>query len=472
VISVGIALAAVGWIVSLVTIPFILLSNKRPAGVLAWLWAVLLFPYFGAFCYLVFGSERVYRRHLRRRRKAHVRRNEIGEQPLPDGLDKGDSDLGELLSNLNIFSSSRYEEAELLVGGGAFYAALEKLILGARTSIFVEFFIWRNDEYGQRMLKLLVGAARRGVKVCVIVDEMGSLSLPRGFFNELLKAGGKFSWFNALHLLRNRWAFSLRNHRKIQIIDGHTAFVGGMNLGREYMGVDVSHGSWQDMQVRVTGPVVVSLTQTFFEDWHFATKEDLNNALPFKKVVPTTSTSGLVQVVEDGPDSCRHPIIHSSLAILNAAQKSVWIAAGYFFPQEPLLSGLRMAAMRGVDVRILIPAKTDHPYLVIGARSYYEELLSHGVRLFEYSRGTHHAKVVVMDKKWVSIGSANFDIRSMRLNFELNLLFQAPDLASEVVAVLEKDFAHSKEIKLETFKMRSIWVKLAENTSRLLGPVL
>lgn len=463
---------ASGWLMSLGTVPFIILSHKRPAGKLAWLWFVLLFPYFGPFCYLLFGSERIYRRHLRRRRNHSVRRGDIGEEVLPDNLSTSDQDLARVLSKLNIYSCSRVDTAELLVKAPAFYNSLHESIQQARSTIFIEFFIWRDDAHGLRLTNLLIEAAQRGVHVHVLADEMGCIYLSSNFFEKLRQAGGKFSWFNALHLMRNRWAFSLRNHRKLQIIDGTIAYVGGMNIGGEYMSEDPASGSWQDIQVKVTGPVVRSLSQTFYEDWNFATQENLTHEFPKVEPQESQTESRLVQVIEDGPDSTRHPMIHSMLAIFNSAQKKIWITAGYFFPEEPLLSALKLASMRGVDVRILIPAKSDHPYLVKGARFYYEELLSHGVRLYEYYCGTHHAKVILMDDNWVSIGSANFDIRSTRLNFELNLLFESPDLATTTRKVIEKDLAASIEIKLATFKERSTLTRLAENTCHLLGPLM
>jgi cardiolipin synthase len=399
-----------------------------------------------------------------------LRRKEDGEEPLPEHLSDSDKELAGLLSRLNILTSSRCDEANLLSGGAAFYSALEQEVKAARTSLYVEFFIWRADACGLWLLELLVEAARRGVKVRVMVDNMGSIGLPRSYFQPLVEAGGKFSWFNTRSLLWNRWTFNLRNHRKLQVIDGQIAFVGGMNLGREYRGEDPKLGEWSDLQLRVQGAVARKLQSVFEEDWYFATDEDLRDST--RPVSSSNVTGQLVQIIEDGPDSDRFPTMMSVVSLLNAARDRIWFTAGYFFPQEPLLSALTLCAARGVDVRILVPVKTEHPYIVKGARSYYEELLSSRVRIFEFACGTHHAKSILMDDRWLSVGSANLDIRSMRLNFELNLILHSPALAVQLEEIFLADFQKSKEVNLHHFRQRSTVERLIENSCRLFGPVL
>ncbi|HEY8967134.1 MAG TPA: phospholipase D-like domain-containing protein, partial [Candidatus Methylacidiphilales bacterium] len=251
-----------GYVLSLAVIPFILLANKRPAATLAWIWAVLLFPYAGPFFYLLMGSERMHRRRLRRRirERRRVSRHARANHPKDRarriaGDDPGLLDLVETLSAINSRPITTADEVALLVDGAAFYDALEAAIRSARKTIHMECFIWRDDAAGDRFRSLLVEAARRGVRVRLLLDEMGSGRLYRTYFRELSEAGGRFSWFGNVHPLRNRWTFGLRNHRKLQVIDGETAFVGGMNIGREYLGQDTALGPWHDLQVRVTGAV-------------------------------------------------------------------------------------------------------------------------------------------------------------------------------------------------------------------------
>ncbi len=455
---------------SILSTPFILLSKKKPASTLAWLWAVFLFPYLGPLAYVLLGSEQMYRKRLRRR---HDRRRQRSDRSIDHGMPKlppSDSELSALLSKINISPAGRFDEATLLFNAQQFYPALEKSITCARKFIYVEFYIWRNDSYGERLLKLLTEAARKGVRVHVIVDEVGSYFLSSSYFASLVASGGKFSWFNALNPLRNRWAFSLRNHRKLQIIDGETAFVGGMNLGREYMGEDPTFGEWRDVQIQLKGPVAQTLSQTFHDDWLFATGESTVESI--EQPIMEMDLRNPAHVIEEGPDSTKHPLILSTQAMFNVARRRVWITTGYFFPQEPLLSSLKLCAARGVDVRLLVGAKNPHPYIILGARCYYEELLSYGVKIFEYSNGTHHAKVMLVDDAWFSVGSANLDVRSMNLNFELNVTIYSQQCARLLEEYLARDFEASEQINLETFNSRSKWTRLSENLCRLTGPIV
>jgi cardiolipin synthase A/B len=465
-------IAVVGYGITLVTIPFILMAQKRPAGTLAWLWAVILFPYLAPLAYLVFGSEQIYRKRLlRRHRKQRQSKTQEAVLLFPS-LKRNDANLSQELTTLNLYPASSYHEAVLLLDAQEFYPALEKAINEALTSVHFEVFIWRDDAYGKRFLACLIAAAKRGVKVRLMLDELGCISIFQNTFADLRAAGGEFTWFNGLHPLHNRWAFSLRNHRKLQIIDGKIAFVGGMNIGREYMGEDPAVGSWRDVQIRLTGAVVTTLAETFRNDWFFAT----DRSLPAEKEAVESGEAPAADpfpahVIEEGPDSPTYPLVLSILTMLHRAQKRIWFTAGYFFPQEPLLSALKLCAARGVEVRILVGVKNDHRYIVLGARYYYEELLKYGVKIFEYAEGMHHAKIILLDDAWVSVGSANLDVRSMRLNFELNVALYSPKAVKQLQPYMEKDFACSEEIIYRTFVARSSGQRVLENLCRLIGPL-
>ncbi len=437
---------------------------------LSWLWGVFLFPYLGPLAYFIWGSERLYRRRLRKRTSAANRRDKVKELQLPNNFSAREQGLGKLLSQINIYPSSLYTNAEILLDAASFYPALAKEIQNARESIWIEFYIWKNDRWGNYFLQLLIEAAQRGVSVSLILDEIGCLGLSQKFFDPLKQAGGKFTWFNSIDMIQNRWTFALRNHRKLQIIDGKIAFVGGMNIGCEYAGEDPVSGTWRDIQLMIEGPVLSSLQETFLEDWHFATGETLTYS---QKEFPESSPSeNWIQVVDNGPDSPEQYMTLSMLALLHYSTERVWIAAGYFIPHEPLISAMKLCASRGVDVRILVAEASDHPYLVISARSYYEELLTYGIKIYEYSRGTHHAKAILVDEDICSIGSANMDIRSMRLNFELNLFFKSSEKAKYLEEIFEEDFKNSTQISLKTFLKRSIFEQMKENILRLIAPLL
>ncbi|HEV7868163.1 MAG TPA: cardiolipin synthase [Chthoniobacteraceae bacterium] len=466
-----------GYLLTLAVIPHVLLRNKPPVSTLAWIWAVILFPYIGPLFYFIFADDRVTRKKLEANAEMASagtraeRRITPQTQRLVDELPAKEKREVESLSRINGLAISSAEETRLLIGGAEFFAALADRIREAKHHVHIEFFIWRDDPRGREMRDHLTAAARRGIQVRVLLDQLGCFGLTRSFFREYEEAGGQFSWFRTAHPFRNRWTFNLRNHRKLQIIDGRHAFIGGMNMASEYAGEDPKIGPWQDVQLEVTGAAAKKLQMVFADDWFFAVEEKLLDPVYYPQ--PTNPQCVLVQPMPDGPDTSEDPIQMSLVAMLHAARHRVWLTAGYFVPNEPLLTSLKYAAARGTDVRLLISEKSDHPALVNVGRSYYEELLGYGVKVYEYERGINHAKVALIDDDWLMVGSANFDIRSMRLNFELNVLVRDPARAAELEKVLLQDFDQdSNQISLEEFRKRPFSQRFKESLTRPLAPLL
>ena len=470
------SLVWLGYLLTWAAIPHILMRNKPPASTLAWIWAVILFPYVGPIFYVVFGTDRLVRQKLRATRAMDAagareeRKSTARTEALLERLPVAEQPTVELLSRLNEFALSSAERTRLLIDGDQFFRALAERIDQACDHIHIEFYIWRNDPRGREMLSHLVAAARRGVEVRVLLDRVGCIRLRRSHFAPLVAAGGKFAWFRTAHPFRNRWTFSLRNHRKLQIIDGRHCFVGGMNMGREYASEDPAIGPWRDLQIEMTGSAARKFQMIFADDWFFATEEKLLDRRYYP--APENPQHLVVQPMTDGPDGVDDPIQMSIVLMLQTAQQRVWLTAGYFAPKEPLLTALQLAAARGVDVRMLISEKSDHPMLVNVGRSYYEELLRYGVKIYEYEAGINHAKVALIDEDWLMVGSANFDVRSMRLNFELNALVRDRARASDLERVLSGDFGRSTEIVLEQFSRRSRMQRLKESLVRPLSPLL
>lgn len=469
----------IGYGVSWVLIPSLLRRNKPPVSTLNWIWVLVFIPWLGALAYFLIGSDRLARRHLSKSRQlgaggAAVKRaagHDGALGALWDSLESADRATADLLSSVNDSPASAADEVELLVDAQKFYPALIEAMGQARCYLHVEFYIFRADAPSQAILEALTAAARRGVEVRLLCDRLGSLRTSERFFAPLVEAGGRFAWFRTVNPFHNRWVFNLRNHRKIQIIDGETVFVGGMNVGREYLGEDPAVGSWRDVQLRVTGGVAAVVQRTFADDWYYATEEKLTD----ERFYPATRRPArhVAQVLSDGPDNSEDPIQMSIVALLNAARERAWLTAGYFVPNEPLLTAMKLCAARGVDTRLLISAKGDHPLLVQIGRSYYEEMLEYGVRIFEYEKGMNHAKVATFDGRWLMVGSANFDIRSMRLNFELNVVVHDPRAAGELDAVLQDDYdVESKEIDLGEFQKRGIRQRFLESAFRPLAPLM
>ena len=437
-------LLGIVWVANLACVPHLLLLNKRPTATLAWLWALFLFPFFGMILYLMIGSEKVRERRRDRRQNFRDRDRWASARDYAHKawrlllktkpLETPDQCLLESLSTITQLPVATASNLQVLHKAPAFYAALRDDIKKARHTIDLQSFIWRDDEVGAEFLALLIEAVKRGVTVRVLIDELGSLWLKESYFRPFIDAGGRFSWAHTLSPLRNRYSFNLRNHRKLQVIDGEIAYVGGMNFGREYLGRDPNYGDWSDTQIRLEGTVVSVLHQIFAEDWFFATGKDETFAQAYE--AKASDDASFVQVLRGGPDEEDQPMQRTNLALVAKANRRLWIATGYFVPGETMQTALQVAVARGVDVRLLVSLKSQHPHLVKAGRSYYDALLRQGIRIYEYSKGIEHSKYIIIDDEWASVGSSNLDERSMRLNFELSVLA----LDSEVNRELADDF--------------------------------
>ncbi len=466
------------YLLTWILIPHILLKNRSPISTLCWCWAIVLFPFFGPLAYGLLGSDRMAKKHLRKREEISAPRSgmekECSAEPEAESLiarcGERDRQLIGLLGRINLAPTSQVESARLLVDTTRFYPALIEAIEEAKHHAHAQFFVFHNDAYGRKILAALTRASQRGVETRLLLDQIGCSDTKDEMFTEYQAAGGHFAWFRTISPFKNRWVVNLRNHRKIQVIDGRVGFIGGMNVGREYAGEDPKLGSWRDVQIELRGAAVAAMQQVFAEDWLYATDLKLEGERYYPEY---GEARDLVQIMSDGPDVREDPIQMSMVALLSSARKRLWVTAGYFVPNEPLLTALKMAAARGIDVRLLISEKSDHPWLVQVGRSYYEELLEFGVRIFEYSKGMNHSKVALCDDHWSMVGSANFDIRSMHLNFEANALIRSEEIARELEKVLTDDLENdSDEIDLAEFRRRPFSQRVRESLLRPLAPLL
>ena len=453
-----------------VAVVHVLLVKKRPASALSWIWFIMLVPYIGVISYYLLGADRIKRRKLRRMRKAREEGPEKKQRT--KSLEKDPSlPIFQALANMNQVPVSSASKVRFLEGGKNFYPALLERIRAAEHHVHIEFFIWQKDHWGEEYIQALVEVRKRGVEVRVLLDQVGCLGLKlHQNFAELIAAGGKVSWFHSTTWIQQLRMVNLRNHRKIQIIDGKYAFVGGMNLGKEYASEAEWPSYWRDLQIEVQGEIVAQLQETFSTDWYFATNERWHGEPYFRQDAAVGNY--LCQIVNGGPDLPRDPLTKSIVHLLNSAQERAWISTGYFVPDSVLIAALQVAASRGVDVRLIVSAVTDHKYLLEIGRSIYEDLMQFGVRIFEYQKGLNHAKTLLMDGEWASIGSANFDNRSMRLNFELNLFLHCPPIAKDLEAMMLEDFENSREITLIDLAGRTWKRRLIEAALRPLAPML
>lgn len=467
----------VGYFLTWLLIPFILLVKKKPASSLAWVFTVILFPYVGPLVYFAIGPDRLRRKRIKKHQEYHTgsdrKEQESGVHvtqslELLNALDQDARDLLLFLSEINDLPVSCSADPLLLPDAKLFYQTLCGHIEKAAHHVHIQVYVWKTDHYGEMILEALTAAAKRGVEVRVLVDEVGSIDTPEKFFKPLTEAGGQFAWFSTLHLRKQRFLVNMRNHRKVQIIDGRIGMVGGMNISREYAG-ESQYGDWHDAQVEVKGPVASVLQDCFAEDWYYVTEKRFESEAYYPEFAD--SSECLVQVIAAGPDSPQEPLHKSLLALMHHAKKRLWITAGYFAPNQLLLTGLQMCAMRGVEVKLLVPVVSDHAYLPFISRSFYEELLPYGVEIIESRKGVFHAKTAIADDCWAMVGSANFDNRSMLLNFELNLLMYNKPLVRELEEMIRDYFSHGTKIELSDHQNRPLRTKLLEAAARPFAPL-
>jgi cardiolipin synthase len=448
-----------------------LMHVRTSQGTIAWVISLITFPYLAIPLYWVMGRSR-FSGYVRARRAGdeqlrrlaqtmhdRMRHYEV-EVPDEDAFAKAARTLGGL-------PFTRGNELELLIDGDETFERLFDAISQARNYLCVSFFIVKNDKLGLRFQQALIERARAGVKVWFLFDEIGSHKLPRSYLRALRDAGVRCEPFGTNRYWWSRLQVNFRNHRKIMVIDGELAFLGGLNVGDEYMGRDDRFGAWRDTHLQLKGPAVQAVQMVFLEDWYWAAKEtpELHwNTYP-------ETADQVAAIIPTGPadpaDSWQLVVAEAA----NASRQRLWITSPYFVPDEGVLTALQTAALRGTDVRILLPERPDHLLVWLSAFSYYEQSIPFGIRLFRYQRGFLHQKVMLIDDRLAAVGTANLDNRSFRLNFEITALSPDPAFVDEVTHMLELDFAHAAEVRLEDFTGRSFLFRAACRAARLLAPV-
>ncbi len=443
-----------------------LASGKRTGSMLIWSFWLIILPTLGIPLYLLLGTDRIRRKRLERYNK-RARAGKHVDQPQLTG---DNAALLRYVGGIGNNALTFLDQPEILPDTEAYYPRLEEAIDGAEQYIHFQTYVWRPDDVGQRYLDALVRAAKRGVEVRLLVDELGSPEAKTEYFQPLVEAGAEFSWCLTVHPRRNRFFFNLRNHRKIQIVDSRIAFVGGMNIGREYEGRNKDVGPWHDMQMSVSGPVINELQLTFLDDWAFATGEQVEGDHLWCKA--KTQDPIPAAVIRSGPDREEQPFLKSFIYLCNHAQKRLDLYTPYFAPDEAMLLAIGMAAERGVRVRMIIPTLNEHQYMVDLGRAFYENLMRSGVEFYELPDAVHHAKVYIADDDWVMIGSPNLDIRSIRLNFEVGLLFSHRSTVEALDKVYDGFYERSDRVALDEFRKRPFKERARQGFVRLFSPVL
>jgi cardiolipin synthase len=454
-----------------VFIPWVLLSKKDATATVAWCLLVLFVPLLGALLFWGFGYNYLLHRirHQRGERGGHRKPPPQPGGP-PQQADSNQSDLGELAERVNAYPLRRGNALTVYHETEQAYSALLDAVAAARQYIHLEYFIFRSDATGNRLLELLTNKAKEGVEVRLLVDAMGSLHLKRRSLRPLLEAGGHVAGFLPLNPLHSLIRINLRNHRKITVVDGQIGFTGGMNIGDEYLGKNSSFGYWRDSFVRLEGPAVADLQHVFSEDWEFTRTEALDEA----KYAPPQPPAGdvSVQIAESGPDQDVNTIRVIYFLAIVSARRRLWIASPYLVPDSGIMDALRAARYRGVDVRILTLLRPDH-YISYYAGLYYAaDLLPYGVKIYLYRKGMMHAKLTMVDGRWGMVGSANLDNRSLHLNFEVGCILHDANQVEQLEAVYQRDLEDAVPLDQETLEKRSLAARTLSNACRLFTPAL
>lgn len=342
----------------------------------------------------------------------------------------------------------------------------------ARDHIHLQYFILSNDDLGRRLVSVLAEKARQGVKVLILYDDLGSKSLPKDFFNEFKRAGGKTAVFLPAMLTSINPRLNHRNHRKLVVVDGSVGYIGGFNVGDEYLGKKKELGYWRDTHLRLEGEIVHSLQNRFFIDWNMAAVDYpmKHNANYFPMMASKKGPA--VQIVASSPLENHEDIKNGFLKMIHHARDSIYLQTPYFIPDKSIMDALKTAALGGVDVQIMIPHQADHLFVHSATLSFVRELMRDGVKVFSYKNGFLHSKTLVVDKKAYTTGSANMDIRSFTLNFELNAFVYDVPSTLEMVNFFFQDKQLSDELTEETFEAQSWKEKAKQDIARLVSPIL
>lgn len=456
-------------IIDLVAIVCLLYRGQGVERTLAWLFAVIAFPAVGAIAYLLLADPIIKRPAIRRRRRQAAPNLRDATAELPP-LESAVDQVLAAAARATGLEPTAGNRAEVLTADEMAFARVEESLRGARQRIWAEYYLIRRDETGHRFLDILAAKAREGIEVRLIYDALGSFRMSRPRVQAINAAGGHCVEFLPLNPLRKRWAVHLRNHRKLIVIDSEVAFTGGMNVGDEYSGRARRRGTlhFSDTHLRLAGPCVDDLEEVFAQDWQFATGEPLD--LPLHQESRPGGAS--VAIVPSGPDQLRNASRLNYFAGITSAQRSVWLTSPYFIPDEAILAALISAALKGVDVRILVPARSDVLLVGPAGRSYYLQLLAVGVRVFEYLPSMLHAKTMVIDGRLALIGTANIDMRSFALNFEVGALIDDPSVATTLRRCFAAQVEQSREITLEVVQAWSVAKRLRHGVARLFSPLL
>ncbi|GMQ63610.1 cardiolipin synthase [Vallitalea maricola] len=461
----------------------ITLERKSPTTTLAWLLFMIMLPGIGFIFYLIFSqniSKRKIFKYTSEESKLYKsilnqQRKEFENHSFKFN-DKSMANYSDMILFHNKLSESFYSQnndVQIITDGKQKFHILFSEIKKAKNHIHIAYYIMKNDSISYELYDLLKQKAREGVKVRLLGDHIGCRHIKKQTYKELKEAGVEVALFFPSRFKLINSKANYRNHRKIVVIDGEVGFIGGFNVGDEYLGRNKRFGYWRDTHLNIKGDAVIGLQMRFLLDWRNASKKPLESSLDYFKESPSPSLGKIgMQIVTSGPDSINEQIKHGYIKMISSAKKSIIIQTPYFIPDESILEALKIASVSGVDVRIMIPNKPDHMFVYWATYSYIGDLLKYGIRAFTYENGFLHSKMIAVDGKLSSVGTCNFDIRSFKLNFEANAFIYDRQTTRTLEREFEKDLHLCNEITKDDYMNRSQRIKMKETISRLFSPIL
>ena len=464
-----------------IALTIIFLERKNPSATLAWIMILFLVPVAGIILYFLF-SQNIARQRIFRMTKyeeaiinaslnEQINSIKRGEFNFSNPESKKWQDMIRLHQTYSDSFFTQDNKISVLTDGMHKFESLIKDLMEAKQTINIMYFIVKNDSMGRPLIDTLTKKAKEGIEVRLLIDAMGSRQISKKTLESFRLAGGQFAFFFPPMFKYLNMKLNYRNHRKLVVIDGAIGYLGGFNVGNEYIGKKKKFGFWRDTHLRLMGSCVQDMNARFILDWRFASKENIVLSQAYYDEPFQAGTTG-IQIVSCGPDSLREEIKQGYLKMISSAKKNIYIQTPYFVPDASILEVLKTAVLSGVDVKIMIPCMPDHMFVYWATYSYVGILLNLGAKIYIYDEGFMHAKTICVDGEIASIGSANFDIRSFRLNFEANAFIYDAAEVYKLEAIFETDMMKSHELTKHLYRNRPLIIKFKESISRLLSDLL
>jgi cardiolipin synthase len=450
------------------TVIVVISENRTPVKSIAWLVVLIFVPVIGLIIYYFFGQDTRRMRHISEKKYKEIKNLSFKSltfnrkiKILPEY-----ANLINLLKNSNLSPVLQGSKIEILTDGAKMFEEMLKDISKAKHHIHMEFFIFKNDGTGKRLKEILMQKAAEGVEVRFMYDNIANWLVPKKFYGEMKKSGVQITSLMKVRFPKFTQRVNYRNHRKVVVIDGLTAYMGGMNISDNY----TINPNWRDTQLRVKGQGALGLQASFLIDWYSAGKAWLDDEKYFPEA--QVYSANLMQIATGGPYSLYHNLLQATVNIIIGAKKYIYMQTPYFLPSESLFQALQMASLSGVDVRLMVSQESDSRYVDPAAHSYYADLLEAGMKIYEMKGKFVHAKTMVADDMLSVIGSANLDFRSFETNFEINGYIYDPEIARRNRDIFILDMAECREILFEDWMKRPKWKMFFDSIMRLFAPLM